>query len=231
MDAYETIFVQIDVTPSDIVRWLHAFAGRLADPHRGKIWVIGPRSYEDIFPFRPWRVSPPAPCTTQMRAETDAEAKGYMHAAPVVFETVALYALPVGRPLSEGEPALSLSFLPLYRRRLVLELRCWFPFSLALETVARYLAADFPRHSTIVSDIAPPQPEAGAPPLLCNSWLEMQLLDAPSRAALRLLYPQWLEQYRAVRGYYPAEPYRSFRAAVSGCRKRIRAHRARKQVL
>lgn len=201
MDACETIFVQIDVTPGDIVRWLHAFAGRLAAPHRGKVWAIGPRSYTDI------------------------------PAAPVVFETVALYALPVGRSLSEGEPALALSFLPLYQRHLVLELRRWPPLWVALETVVRCLAADFPRHSTIVSNIAPPQPGVGAPPLLCNSWLEMQLLDAPSRAALRLLYPQWLEQYRAVRGYYPAEPYRSFRAAVSGCRKRIRARRAAKQFL
>jgi hypothetical protein len=36
------------------------------------------------------------------------------------------------------------------------------------------------------------------------------------------LYPAWLEQYRAVRGDVPADPRRSFRAAVHTARRRLR---------
>ena len=70
----------------------------------------------------------------------------------------------------------------------------------------------------------------GAPVLACNVWLEEQLAHLPNwgdaRARRRLFRP-WLERYRALRGSEPADPSRSYRAALQGCLHRLR-RRARK---
>lgn len=65
----------------------------------------------------------------------------------------------------------------------------------------------------------------GAPVLPCNVWLEEQLAHLPNPAdpeARRRLFTPWLTRYRALRGCDPADPIRSFRAAVQGCEHRLR---------
>jgi hypothetical protein len=66
-----------------------------------------------------------------------------------------------------------------------------------------------------------PKPRRGAPPLACNVWLEAQLAQLSDPTHVHLLYESWLERYRALRGFYPQEPRRSFRAALAGARQRL----------
>lgn len=66
-----------------------------------------------------------------------------------------------------------------------------------------------------------PKRRRGAPPLACNVWLEAQLAQLSDPARAHLLYEGWLERYRALRGFYPQEPRRSFRAALAGARQRL----------
>lgn len=61
----------------------------------------------------------------------------------------------------------------------------------------------------------------GAPVLSCNVWLEEQLAHVTDRAERRKLFRPWLDRYRALRGLDPADPSRSFRAAVAGCEERL----------
>jgi hypothetical protein len=62
----------------------------------------------------------------------------------------------------------------------------------------------------------------GAPPLACNLWLEEEIGRMEGTQRYSHLFKPWLEHYRALRGYYPADPRRSFRAAVKGSLKRLR---------
>ncbi len=196
MDACETIYVQNDGSPGEMVRWLHIFAWELTPPRYGALWAVGPRDYTGLA------------------------------GAPVAYETVALYATAAGWPCYSGELAFSMTFLPLHRRCFALELRRWSPpLPVALETVVRHFTAYFSESRTTVSDAAPLPRGRGAPPLACNSWLEAQLRALPPRISPRVLFPQWIEQYRMVRGVYPVEPDRSFRAAVDGCHRRMRTRR------
>lgn len=64
-------------------------------------------------------------------------------------------------------------------------------------------------------------PSTGAPVLACNLWLEEQLLRLEEPHRRRSLFKPWLERYRAERGTYPADPMRSFRAALAGCERRL----------
>jgi hypothetical protein len=68
-------------------------------------------------------------------------------------------------------------------------------------------------------------PNPGAPPLACNLWLEEEISRMGGNQRYAHLYKPWLEHYRALRGFYPADPRRSFRAAVSGSLKRLRERR------
>ena len=63
----------------------------------------------------------------------------------------------------------------------------------------------------------------GAPVLACNVWLEEQLLRLEHPSQRRSLFKPWLERYEDVRGVAPADPERSFRAAMRGCELRMRA--------
>jgi hypothetical protein len=58
--------------------------------------------------------------------------------------------------------------------------------------------------------------------LSCTVWPEEQLsaLEDP-RHRYRLFRP-WLDRYRQVRGIEPADPMRSFRAAMQGCERRMK---------
>jgi hypothetical protein len=120
-----------------------------------------------------------------------------------------------------GDVALSVTLVPLNRRRLALEFRRWFPLPVALDTVVHHLTAHFARKCTVVSGATPLHDLPGAPPLACNRWLEGQLATLPRQATPSRFFNLWVEQYRALRGQYPADPKRSFRAAVQGCRRRL----------
>ena len=68
----------------------------------------------------------------------------------------------------------------------------------------------------------------GAPVLACNIWLEEQLMAlGPERRGRHRLFRPWLEQYRQLRGEEPADPMRSFRAAITGCERRLALREAR----
>jgi hypothetical protein len=62
----------------------------------------------------------------------------------------------------------------------------------------------------------------GAPVLSCNVWLEEQLSALEDRRQRYRLFRPWLERYRQVRGIEPADPMRSFRAAMQGCERRMK---------
>lgn len=62
---------------------------------------------------------------------------------------------------------------------------------------------------------------AGAPILTCNHWLEGQMRRLADPHRYHHLYRAWLVRYTALRGYRPADPRRSFRAAARGCLRRI----------
>lgn len=196
MDACETCLVQNDAASGDLVRWLHAFVGALPPP-RGGFWMLGPRDFGQ-------------------------DRNTAMIYLPQPYETLAFYAMPHNDPFSPGQVAFSITPIPLRQRRLILELRRWPPLPVALATVVDHMAAYFSASPTTVASAAPRRRGRGAPPLACNAWLERQLAGLPPHTGLRPLYAQWIEQYRAVRGSYPAAPQRSFRAAVAGCRQRMR---------
>lgn len=61
----------------------------------------------------------------------------------------------------------------------------------------------------------------GAPVLACNVWLEEQLVLLKDSSEKHTLFRPWLDRYRALRGIDPADPARSFRAAVTGCERRL----------
>ena len=64
---------------------------------------------------------------------------------------------------------------------------------------------------------------AGAPPLECNLWLESEIDKLTDPTDYLVLYPQWLQEYIALRGIPPADPRRSFkRAAETILRRKFR---------
>lgn len=67
----------------------------------------------------------------------------------------------------------------------------------------------------------------GAPVLACNVWLEEQLAQMADPRDRKQLFRPWLQRYRQLRGVEPADPMRSFRAAVAGCERRLRARTER----
>ena len=196
MNARDFLCVELEVAPGDIVRWLCTLAADLPKPSRLRYRAVGPRDYRGL------------------------------QGAPASYETLALYAVTPGEPpqaggFVSGDVALAVTLLPLHRRRLALELRRWSPLPATLDVIAQHLTTYFAQVCTMTSGAATPQAWPGAPPLACNRWLERQLAGAPQSQNANRLYPLWLEQYRALRGGYPADAKRSFRAALQGCRRRL----------
>lgn len=133
----------------------------------------------------------------------------------------------------------------LYPRTLRLELECDPAFPITQGEARWHLVQRFPNHEVVGAPTGPadsallrppshrsrPEEAAepplaarnGAPVLSCNEWLEEQLAQRADAEQRRALYRPWLERYRALRGFYPADPRRSFRAAVAGCLRRLEA--------
>ena len=144
--------------------------------------------------------------------------------SPLPYETLAIYVVDA-TPTKHGQVALAVTYVPLRPSRACLELRGGGSFLPAtLETVVQQCATAFASQFPVVSSVATPLDVVGAPPLACNRWLDAQVAklgrgQSPER---ELVYQSWLEQYRALRGDTPADPRRSFRAALVAARRRVR---------
>jgi hypothetical protein len=143
--------------------------------------------------------------------------------APTAYETLALYR--VDRRMAHDIPArqvvLAVTYLPLRHPEIGLDLRVWPLFPATLDTLISRFSDYFSQASPVFSSVAALQPDSGAPPLACNRWLLEQLADPAygEPTAAKQLYPAWLEQYRALRGAYPADPRRGFRALLASYRR------------
>mgnify|MGYP005845786241 CR=1 FL=1 len=149
-------------------------------------------------------------------------------AAPAPYETAALYLAP--STLDEAPLAwvhhypvvLAATHVPLRPPRLCLELRAWLPSPATLDVVLRHITGHFAHAHLVLSSVASSSLHGGAPQLPCNLWLETRLAQSHPDGDREHLYLAWVEQYRALRGDYPADPRRSFRSALAACRRRLR---------
>jgi hypothetical protein len=149
--------------------------------------------------------------------------------APTPYETVALYV--VNEQMSHDIPtrkvALALTYLPLRQPGIGLDIRVWPPFPATLERVTYLFFTHFANANPVSSSVADltysSVYSSGAPPLACNLWVREQLADPvfANMELARRLYPAWLEQYRALRGSYPADPRRAFRSLLARHRRQM----------
>ena len=143
---------------------------------------------------------------------------------PTPHETLAIYAVEA-TPTGVGQVALAVTYVPLRSSRACLELRGGPFLPATLDTVVQQCATVFAMQYPVVSSVAVPLEEVGARPLACNRWLDNHMVrmgEATFAEFSAALYRPWLEQYRALRGDEPADPRRSFRAAVNTARRRLR---------
>jgi len=202
MDANALIYVQLNAAPEMVEPWLQTLAqGWTLRLPVGRRFVVGPATRTP--------------------------------GGPTPYETLAVYVVDA-MPTGAGRVALAVTYVPLRPSRACLELRGGPLLPATLETVVQQCATVFAMQYPVVSSVAAPHSalsnEAGARPLACNRWLAEQLArlgeaGAPEPAAL---YRPWLEQYRALRGDEPADPRRSFRAALNTARRRLRRAARRK---
>ena len=126
---------------------------------------------------------------------------------------------------SQDQPLLTLVMTPIYPQMLQLDIYPAADFPLSAKQIVYDLTTHFRRARPLAEDAPAYQAHpgrVGAPPLACNLWLEEQLRRQENPRRYHHLYKPWLEQYYALRGFYPAEPRRSFRAAVASCLGRLR---------
>lgn len=197
MDAPSTtLAVQLDAHPGDILPWMRQAA-------RDTAAVVAP---DGCLVVGPPTVS-------------------FLELAP--YETAALYIAP--RAMSGRMPlvvshyplAMAITQMPLHQTRLSLEIRVWSSPPATLDAVLRHFTGHFAHAHVILSGVAPSL-SRGAPKLACHLWLCATLAaDGPAfdRATA---YAAWREQYRALRGDYPADALRSFRGVLADCKKALR---------
>jgi hypothetical protein len=133
------------------------------------------------------------------------------------FETAGLYV--VSRRQIHEIPArriaVGITYLPLHQPGIGLNLRVWSSFPATLDTLVTHLCSHFAQANPVLSSVV--RLLFATPLLACNRWL-YDRLDADASTP-RDYYTPWLEQYRCLRGSYPADSRRSFRAAVSAWRQ------------
>jgi hypothetical protein len=197
MDLPMEFYANLQATPGAVVGWLHTLMN----------------SYAEALPW---------PTTLIFGPHT------FMGDAPTFFETVALYLVDkrMTSDMAARQVVLSVTCLPLCHPEIGLDLRVWPLFPASLETLKFHFFEYFTQASPVLSSAAALYYVGGAPPLACNRWLFDQLetpayadATANSTDAARL-YPAWIEQYRALRGDYPADPRRSFRALLTSKQRR-----------
>lgn len=192
MDLQVQLCVHLHAAPGDLVGWLHA----LADTCKVELsWpetlIVGPHTFT---------ADEPAP-----------------------YETLALYVVDnyKAHDILAREVALAITYLPLRQPGIGLDLRVWPLFPATLETLTYRLFTHFTQANPVLSSVAALHSSQGAPPLACNRWL-LEQLATPRYAdaeAAKQLYPAWMEQYRALKGAYPADPRRGFRALLARYRR------------
>lgn len=211
MDAPVLVTVQFDATSGVIVSWLHALAAAatpLLPPDQ--LLVVGPHT---------WRGPSIAPYET-LALYTAPRRSGIQPGDN--NPTARPDAAPLDRRQVPDQVAIAVTYVPLSRTRVCLELRVWFPFPATLDFVLHHLTQHFAHNGVVLSSVAPSPSSLGAPLLPCNQWLTDQMRQLSTPDAHHALYESWVEQYRAVRGVYPADPRRSFRAAAAAVRRRQR---------
>jgi hypothetical protein len=143
--------------------------------------------------------------------------------APTAYETLALYVVDkrMAHDIPERQVALALTYLPLRHPGIGLDLRVWPLFPATLDTLKYQFSDYFTQASPVLSSVAALHFGINMPPLACNRWLLEQLTDTlfGEPEAAKQLYPAWLEQYRALKGAYPADPRRGFRAVLANYRR------------
>lgn len=139
--------------------------------------------------------------------------------APTPYETVALYVVNerMAHDIPTRKVALAVTYLPLRQPGIGLDIRVWPPFPATLETLTYLFFTHFAKANPVSSSVAALHFNNGAPPLACNLWVREQLAEPvfANMESARQLYSAWLEQYRALRGAYPADPRRAFRALLA----------------
>ena len=146
----------------------------------------------------------------------------FVATAPAPFETLALYVVEKRKAhdVAARQVVLALTYLPLSQPGIGLDLRVWPLFPAALESLHIHFSDFFTQASPVISSAADLHFIADITILACNRWLLNQLA-APAYAdnkAAKQLYPAWLEQYRALKGSYPADPRRAFRGLLAHAR-------------
>ena len=185
MDLQVQLCAHLHAAPGDLVGWLHTLVELYA-------------------------VEMPWPTTLIVGPHT------FTAEAPTAHETLALYVVDSRKAhnIPERQVALALTYLPLRQPGIGLDLRVWPLFPATLETLTFLLSNHFTQASPVFTSVALLYANSGAPQLACNRWLFEQFAEpafADTESA-KQLYPAWLEQYRALKGDYPADPRRSFRA-------------------
>lgn len=194
MDLLEHLYITLDATPAAVVEWLHTFASEVAAEMTGaETLLFGPHTFNVQAPLFGERLA---------------------H-----FETVALYVVDRRKvhDIAARQVALALTYLPLCQPEIGLDLRVWPLFPAALDTLKFHFSNSFTQANPVLSSAAALYYGSGTPMLACNRWLLARLAEPmyAERKAAKRLYPAWLEQYRALKGDYPADPRRGFRALLA----------------
>jgi hypothetical protein len=193
MDLQLQLCAFLHAAPGALVGWLHTLANTLATELQWPATLIaGPHTFTA--------------------------------SAPTPFETLALYLVDgrVAHDIPARQVALAITYLPLRHPGIGLDLRVWPLFPAALETLKYHFSDYFTQASPVLSSAAALHFACDVPSLACNRWL-LDQLEKPDYAdpkAAKELYPAWLEQYRALRGDYPVDPRRGFRALLARHRRR-----------
>jgi hypothetical protein len=195
MDLQVQLCAIINATPGALVGWLHTLANNLAiDLAWPTTLIVGPHTFQGD--------------------------------APSPFETLALYLVDVrmAHDITAHQVALAVTYVPLNHPKIGLDLRVWSPFPAALDTLKYQFCEYFTQASPVLSSAAALLLRTNTNMLACNQWLFEKLAD-PAYADLKVakeLYPAWVEQYRALKGAYPADPRRGFRAQIASYQRLTR---------
>jgi hypothetical protein len=192
MDYQVQLCALLYAAPGAVVGWLHALAELLAaELPWPKSLIVGPHTLSAN--------------------------------APEPFETLALYVvdLRMAHDIPARQVALAVTYVPLRHPEIGLDLRVWPPFPAALDTLKYHFSDYFTQASPVLSSAVALTFGNNQPMLACNQWLIEKLADPAfaDRKAAKSLYPAWLEQYRALKGVYPADPRRGFRAQLTTYRR------------
>jgi hypothetical protein len=204
MVASEETHHLIELAAPAVVTWLHDLAQELNRLPGSPVWTVGPRAAAGD-------LEPPADFTTFVLATL---------APPAQIPGRAVWpsTLPVELRRLEHH-GLAVTLWPGDSVHRLLTVRRRSPFPLTLDEVIRHLTVSSGRRPVMLPALPKPVGPSGAPvasgaPMMASSyWLEALVPD-PTVLPSREIYLRWLEQYYAIRGYFPSEPRRAFRSVL-----------------